>query len=74
MHGRYYTYTYLHPVSSEVREEVSIYDKLCDETERLLESDTAQHPHHVRALPLRHLLHHVNLRKEVTSLTSPGSV
>ena len=48
-------------VGSEIGEEVSILDKLCDEAEWFLDGDTAKETNHMRILTLSYLLHHLNL-------------
>lgn len=63
-------YTHHFSVCPQVREKVSIFDKLCDQTEWLLESDAPQHSNHMGAMPFRHLLHHLNLRQEILALTA----
>ena len=57
----------------QVREEVSVLHKLCNETEGLLDGDTANELDDVRVVAFRYLLHCVNLIQEVSSLTSCGT-
>ena len=47
--------------------------KLCDETERLLDGDTANECDHMRIVALSNLLHRVNLTEKVSSLASCGT-
>ena len=63
---------YHSPVSSEVGEEVTIFDKLSDETEGLLDGDTTKETDHMRILSLSYFLHHLYLREEVLPFISPG--
>ena len=52
---------YLSSVGSEVGEEITVFDKLCDEAEWLLDGDTAKETNHISILTLSYLLHHLNL-------------
>ena len=61
---------YHSPVSSEVGEKVAIFDKLSDETEWLLDGDTAEETDHMWILSLGHFLHHLYLREKVLPLTT----
>ena len=47
-----------------------MFDKLGDETERLLDGDTADERDHMRIVSLGNLFHRINLVKKVCSLTS----
>ena len=47
--------------------------KLCDETEWLLDGDTANECDHMRIVALSDLLHRINLTEKVSSLTSCGT-
>ncbi len=49
------------PVGPEECEQVAMRDKVCDETQRLLNGDAAQHVDNVRIVALGNFLHHVNL-------------
>ena len=57
-------------VSSEIGEKVAVFDKLSNETERLLDGDTANKTDHMRILSLSYLFHHLYLREKVLSLIS----
>ena len=48
-------------------------DKFCDETEWLLDGDTANECDHMRIVALSDLLHRVNLTEKVCSLASCGT-
>ena len=52
---------YLSSIGSQIGEEITIFDKLCDEAEGLLNGDTAKETNHMRVLTLSYLLHHLNL-------------
>ena len=56
-----FLFTYHSSVGSEIGEEVSILDELCDEAEWLLDGDTAKETNHMRILTLSYLLHHLDL-------------
>ena len=45
----------------QIGEEVTIFDKLCDEAEWLLDGDTAKETNHMRILTLSYLLHQSSL-------------
>ncbi len=49
------------PVGPKECEQVAMRDKLCDEAQRLLNGDTAQHVDNMRVFALGNFLHHVNL-------------
>ena len=53
--------SHLFSVGSEIGEEVTKLDKLCDEAEWLLDGDTAKETNHMRILALGYLLHRLNL-------------
>ena len=48
-------------VGSEIGEEVTKLDELCDEAEWLLDGDAAKETNHMSILTLSYLLHHLNL-------------
>ena len=62
------THTHLLPLVLEVGEEVSIWNKLSNETERLLQSHTANHVDNVAVVAFSYLLHHVYLCQEISPL------
>ena len=64
--------TYHSPISSEVGEKITIFDKFCDEAEGLLDCHTAKETHNMWILTLCYLLHHLYFRKEVLPLVPFG--
>jgi len=52
----------------QVGAEISVLQELCDETERLLDGDTANQAYYMGAVPLCNLLHHVNLIQKILPL------
>lgn len=54
----------------QVGKKVSMFHKLCDETEWLLNGDTAHQADHMWVVSLGYLLHCINLVEEVGSLTA----
>ena len=65
--------TYFLALVPEVVQQVTVRDKLRDETERLLQSHAPHHVHNVVAVALGDLLHHVYLHPEVLPLLVAGS-
>lgn len=65
--------TYHLPDGAEVGQEVSILHKLCDKTDWLLESHTANHVHNVRVVSFSNLLHCFDFCEKVTPFTTSGS-
>ena len=52
---------YLSSVGSEVRKEITIFHKLCDKAEGLLNCDTANQGDDMTILTFSYLFHHLNL-------------
>ena len=56
----YIVYLYLSSVGSEIRKEITIFYKLCDKAEGLLDGDTADQGDDMTILTLSYFLHHLN--------------
>ena len=65
---------YLLPLISEVIKEVTMRHVLRDETERLLDGDTAYEVDNVIVVAFRYLLHHLYLGEEVCPLLSSSRI
>ena len=65
---------YLFPLAPEIVQEVAMRNKLGDETERLLDGDTANQVDYVIVVAFRYLLHHLYLSEKVRPLFTSGSV
>ena len=61
------------PDCFQVREEISMLHKLCNETEWFLDGDTANECDHMRIVALGDLLHRINFIEKISSLTSRGT-
>ena len=57
----YIKIVYHSPVNSQIREEITIFNKFSDEAEWLLDGDTAKETNHMRVLTLSYLLHYLYL-------------
>ena len=65
--------TYQFSNGFQIREEVAVLHKLSNETEWLLDGDTADEGDHMRIVALGNLLHCVNLIEKISPLTSSGT-
>ena len=64
--------SYLFSHWPEIRKEVAMFYKLCDQAKWLLNGHASNHVDHVRIAPLGHLLHSLNLMNEIFPLVATG--